>query len=271
MAKTITITKELIEQYVEKLNESIGKSIDYAPQLKAFDTDKKTHVTFSHTAAVKMLTLLFSCKGEVGWHGTVERRDYGFFIKNIYIYPQFVTGATVTTDDDEYNKWLLSLDDEEFNTMRFHGHSHVNMAVSPSTTDMNHRKDILGRLRQDDFYIFMIINKNLDWTVSIYDMENNVEYSNADISVSIFEGFDAFATDVQNKVREKKYEYKTKTEQEPKKSKQTTDTKKDNVIPYSRYANGYRYPQGYNDQVDFDDWIYGDRGHDYQRVCDAGY
>ena len=40
-----------------------------------------------------------------------------------------------------------------------HGHSHVNMGTSPSATDTKLQEDHLAQLQDNDFYIFLIVNK----------------------------------------------------------------------------------------------------------------
>ena len=75
--------------------------------------------------------------------------------------------------------WLMSQPDEVFNKLRFHGHSHVNMGVSPSGVDTKYQDDILKNL--NDFYIFGIFNKREDNYLIIYDITNNIVYEDKDI------------------------------------------------------------------------------------------
>ena len=64
-------------------------------------------------------------------------------------------------------------------------HSHVNMGVSPSGTDMGHREKIVSQLMDEDYYIFMIWNKSLKWSAAIYDMPSNALYDTEDIDVMV--------------------------------------------------------------------------------------
>lgn len=141
-------------------------------------------VIFSDKAYAKMIALVSMFDSEVAWHGTVERKDNNtFLIKDIFVYPQQVTGVTVTTDQEEYSQWLYGLDDETFNSLKFQAHSHVNMGVSPSSTDISDQEKIVKQLESDMFYIFMIINKKNDIYISIYDYLNNIHYGTDDVYI----------------------------------------------------------------------------------------
>ena len=134
----------------------------------------------------KTITLVMEFTDEVGWHGTASRLgDSEFVIEDILVYPQEVTGSTVNTEQLLYSKWLYELDDETFNKIRMQGHSHVNMGVSPSGVDNQHRTQILSQLEPDMFYIFMIWNKALAVHTLIYDMQRNVLYEDSDVDVRL--------------------------------------------------------------------------------------
>lgn len=145
--------------------------------------DRKVEVIFTPLAWAKMYSLVTTYSSEVEWHGIVERaRDDRFLIKDILIFPHEVTGATVTSNQQEYEAWLNDLDDDTFNALRFHGHSHVNMGVSPSSVDMGYRKNVLNNFGTpvegtDYFYIFLITNKRGEMSGQVYDLKNNVLYT----------------------------------------------------------------------------------------------
>ena len=77
------------------------------------------------------------------------------------------------------------MSDEVYNSLRFQGHSHVNMGVSPSNTDINHQEVIAKSLCDDDFYIFLIVNKRLDTNFFVYDKKTATTYKDKDISYEI--------------------------------------------------------------------------------------
>jgi len=161
-------------------------------------------VWLTQEAYRKILALVTEFKDEVGWHGVVTRSDNSeFIIEDIFVYPQEVTGSTVSTDQAAYSKWLYELDDDTFNKIRMQGHSHVSMGVSPSGVDDNHRQKILDQLEPDMFYIFMIWNKSLSVHTLIYDMARNVLYEDKDIAVKLLgdDCMDGFLADAKEKVQ----------------------------------------------------------------------
>ena len=152
-------------------------------KLKEVKDDRKATITFSAQAYMKIFALVHTYSTEVEWHGVVERTAAdAFYIKDVLIFPHKVTGATVISDQTEYEKWLDALDNDTFNVLRFHGHSHVNMGVTPSGVDMTYRHNILNNFgtpsaTSDLFYIFLIFNKKGDISGEIYDLQNNALYS----------------------------------------------------------------------------------------------
>lgn len=154
------------------------------PKMKKIETTNKPKIIISTTAGLKMSELVRNCTKEVGWHGFVERiDDLTFKITDIVVYPQTVTGATVTTDETEYALWLLDISTEDLKTMRFQGHSHVNMTCSPSATDLDLYNKYLSALNNDDFYIFFICNKRGDINAFLYDLKTNTKYTKTDLEI----------------------------------------------------------------------------------------
>jgi hypothetical protein len=198
-------------------------------------------VWLSPEAYRKTVALVNEFADEVAWHGTVSRSgDSEFVINDIFVYPQEVTTGTVTTDQSAYTEWLYSLDDDTFNAVRMQGHSHVNMSVSPSGVDDNHRKQILEQLESDMFYIFMVWNKSLNIHTLIYDMSQNILYENKDIDVKLLmgEGMEDFLTDVRAKVQKHSAVKKPK---KPRKQKKSEPIQFDeNMIEFGE--SDYPYP-----------------------------
>ena len=192
----IQLTEELKQQalreFQEKLfnerfsDDRINFSFDLKNNKDLEDKDKVI-VNVKPEAWLKMWALVSSESGEIGWHGTVKRHSNKLFeITDIVLYPQFVTGVTVQTDDIGYGNWLhKELDDETFNHLRFHGHSHVNMSTSPSGVDTTWYNDILQGLTNDDYYIFAILNKRDDIFIEIYDLATNTIYEKKDIIINV--------------------------------------------------------------------------------------
>ena len=168
MAKPIYIPQDEAARTIEELKMQILKpyskyngSISILTELKK--DDRCALIYFTPMAWIKMTALVSEFSTEVQWHGLVRRlSEFEFEIYDILVPPHTVTSATVTSDNEKYSNWINGLDDESFNALRFHGHSHVNMAVTPSVTDKDYRKDVITQLpnpneNNDMFYIFLII------------------------------------------------------------------------------------------------------------------
>ncbi len=193
MSSPIKLTEELIREikreFAAKLKDMTLRNgkLEYSKELE-WGKDKRATVVFSPAAFAKMAALIQQFSTEIAWHGVVYRDDEApdvFHITDILVYPQIVSGATVNTDQDAYQTWLYSFDDEVFSHIRMQGHSHVNMAVSPSGTDIEHQEKLLAQVGDDDYYIFMIWNKSYECFVRIYDRLNNTLYGTKDVDVLI--------------------------------------------------------------------------------------
>lgn len=191
MSKLIKVTSEYIEQVRKDFEEVLlnGKFPDGKITFtKTVGTvNRKAKVFFTQDAWRKMQALISDFDKEVAWHGVAyrdndETKD-NYYITDILVYPQEVTGATVNTDQEKYEMWLMSHDDEVFNNIRMQGHSHVNMGVTPSSVDTSLYDRILDQLDDDMFYIFMIWNKRKEKTVKIYDLKKNILFETADVTV----------------------------------------------------------------------------------------
>lgn len=193
MPKPIKLTQDWIQQMVKEFTSALGKiklsdgKVSYTKSITYDGKDKeKATIYFEPVAYAKMLMLIHTFSDEVAWHGTVDRaNDKTFIIKDLFVYPQEVTGGTVTTDQERYQQWLMDMDDEVFNKLHMQGHSHVNFATTPSAVDRTFYDSILAQLADDGYYIFMVFNKRLERTAMIYDMANNILYEDSDIDIGI--------------------------------------------------------------------------------------
>lgn len=191
MPKPIKLTEEWIKkstsEFISMLQNAKMRDgkINYT---KAFEWEGagKVNVWFTPAAFCKMIGLIKHNTAEVGWHGIVERRSSEIFvIKDILVYPQKVTGTTVTPDQTKYQTWMMELDDDTYNTMHMHGHSHVNMSTTPSSVDTSFQESMIAQLDDKGYYIFMIWNKKLEHTILVYDMDENTLYDDKDVCVGI--------------------------------------------------------------------------------------
>ena len=263
MAKAIKITQELVDKAVAEFREKLMKikstngTIKYETSLSS-KTTTKAQLTFTDKAVYKMKTLLDSFSGEVGWYGLVDRAGSSFLVDDILVYPQEVTGATVTTDEKTLSAWYDTLSDDEFNRKRFQGHSHVNFAPSPSGTDIADREIKLAELEDGDFFIFMIINKRMEYTVDIYDTATNTHYETNDVDVvfgeeamDFYKNMEVVKTKVYTVPAYPTYPtYNTKTVADYKRESGLTQVlsqkDKENELPFESYKSKKKWTPGYD-------------------------
>lgn len=197
MAKPIYMTNNDIESVCAELRQTLNGmkcygSIDIKRSFKS--DDRIATLYFAPIAWIKMTALVSRFETEVQWHGMVRRiSENEFEIYDILVPPHEVSGATVTSEYKSYIEWMDGLDDDTFNAVRFHGHSHVNMSVSPSSVDNKYRLDLVTQLpkpteNDDVFYIFLIINKKHEWSAEIYDLTNNALYGTDEICMECLLG-----------------------------------------------------------------------------------
>lgn len=231
-------------------------------------------VVFSKTAKAKQDILIQHFKTEIGWHGVVRRDAEDptvFYVDDILVFPQRVTGATVTPDQAAYQEWLMKLPDEQFQTCRYHGHSHVEMAVSPSGTDNQFQKDTVNQYRgagmkpeaqeafleslgDSAFYIFMIWNKRGDVNARVYDIQNNKFYSGKEVVLQWEEDeeLDAFLKDAEAKVSTVSYQWQGASKQNK------------TYTPSIPAQTQHKQPYHYDEYEDFDGYNWGYmKGNDY--------
>ena len=222
MAKIIKMTPELREECRAAFQEELEKALVSAKFAdgklsitKSFGTiDRKAKIYISEIAWMKITTLLREFNKEVAWHATAFRLpdcdDY--YIKDILVYPQTVTASTVDMDVEKYAQWLqegIMAGDERFDHIRCQMHSHVNMGVFASGTDIQHQEEILEQLRDNGFYIFMIWNKRHDAYMRIFDMEKNVLFEKEDIEWLVLDdtiGLSKFLDEAKKVVKEHVYQ-----------------------------------------------------------------
>lgn len=212
MSRPIKLTNAKIKDILNELGLALTNQKMFDGEVNVTyrekDTNETTVLDFTPLAYSKMLALVNNFDTEVAWHGTIERGEGSFIVKDIFVYPQEVSGATVNTDQEKYEQWLYGLDDNTFNALRFQGHSHVNMGTSPSGVDTTHQEKIVEQLGDDDFYVFVIWNKKNAHTIKIVDTANNVIYFDEDIAVTVGGvciNMDKFITDAKGMVTSKSY------------------------------------------------------------------
>lgn len=193
MAKPIMLTEEIrlqcLQEFAQKLADArmAGGTFEFKKDIK-YEGKRECEVVYTPEAWYKTLMLIQENAKEVGWHGICRRDEEDpavFNVEDILVYPQKVTGTTINPDAVEYAAWMNQLDDDTFNNLRCHVHSHVNMGVTPSGTDQKFREDRLSQLGDDDFYVFQIMNKKGDISSAVYDFRENVFYETADVKTLV--------------------------------------------------------------------------------------
>lgn len=214
MSKIIRMTPEMIaeskrkfEARLQNMNLANG-TLTYTETFQP--TGQKAVVWFTPDAYTKMIALIQDSDKEVAWHGIAQRLETSghYVISDILVYPQEVTGATVNTDQEEYERWMMDLEDDVFNNLRMQGHSHVYMDTFASATDLEHQAKIIKQLEGDMFYIFMIWNKKFKFTAKIYDLKINTLFEPGDVSVQMVgasQGLQDFLNEARAMVKTKTY------------------------------------------------------------------
>lgn len=216
MARLIKVSKSkelfanIVNGFAEWLSKEKMQNGKLSYSLDVGKVDRKATVTFTSVAWLKMQYLIAVFTTECGWNMVCRRSDDAedeYIIEDIIIYPQVVSSATVDTDLEAYAKWEDGLDDDVYTNLCGHGHSHVNMGVTPSSTDLEHQNKRLAELGEDRFYIFTIWNKKGDRNWRIFDYKKNILFETGDVEVQIESdnGIFDFMEDVKTKITEKKY------------------------------------------------------------------
>lgn len=155
------------------------------------------YVVFSETAYYNMLKLFRSTTAstkEFMFIGTVSKTTIDqqklYLIEDIKLIPQESnSGAFCETDDDRYPAWLH----ENFPTVeqkrlvRLNGHSHVYMAVEPSSVDDANIEKMMQYV--DDFFIQLIMNKKQEIKINLWDKESGLIFNNCTYYLKIGQSY----------------------------------------------------------------------------------
>lgn len=244
------VRAKLLEKYDSTIymnTSSVDIKIDVKEILEQYIADKQLEepkVYITAEAYVKLRKLVDDTTTEIGWYGTVTKMpgfESVFVIDDILVYPQTVTGATCVQDDDRVFEFELNLSTDQVNRKRFHGHSHVNMGVTPSSVDEQFYQDILTQV--DDYFIVMITNKSGAYYTRFYDMQNNILYTGIPVQVMLDNGIALehwYDDATQNNIKEHTYTVPIKPGADKKNFQNSIfDNPYDDYDPYESYADRY--------------------------------
>lgn len=164
---------------------------DLKTEFKALPKNiKKPTLYIKAEAYMKMLELVNQSPVECSWHGLVkrDREQNKYLIYDILVFPQINSATSTTTDEDAFAEWQTNLImDINFpiEDLRMHGHSHVNMNVFSSGIDDQYQEDLLTKVDDGDYYIFLIMNKKMEICIFLYDFTQQIMFEKNDINFEI--------------------------------------------------------------------------------------
>lgn len=195
----------LTDQQKSDLVKDIILSVEKTPLVngafhysKSFLSKKgeKATIIYSSDAWLKIQGLIQGFQSEVFWHALIKRvSETEFFVYDVLVPEQTVTGSTVDTTDDDCLAFTESLTDEQAASLFYHGHSHVNMGTFASSVDLAHQKSIISSMGKQGFYIFQIMNKKGDCLTMLYDLDNNILYEENDVETEVIDENGNFMSD----------------------------------------------------------------------------
>ena len=211
--------------------------------LKVPENVVKPRLVINPEVYIMMLELINQSSVECSWHGLVEKMDNRTYrIYEILVFPQINSATSTTTDEGEFAEWQTKLImDPNFpiQNLRMHGHSHVNMNVFSSGVDDQYQKDLITKVDDGDYYIFLIMNKKMEMCAFIYDFAQQVLFETSDIEIII-----PFETIKVNG----EYEFPNIREWAKKELKEKATTER--IYSYQRDKNN-RYPIRYYEEDDY--------------------
>lgn len=153
---------------------------------KIFVLGSTPRIIVNKKALDMMEIIVERCKLEVGWLGTVSKiNESTFHIEEVFLPEQEVSAASTDLMEDGMAKLVEKLlaegRDDAVSKLRFWGHSHVNMGISPSTTDDSTMKEF--EENGCEFFVRAIMNKRGEAKFDLYDYKRGISYINISWSV----------------------------------------------------------------------------------------
>lgn len=274
---TTEMKQSLMTEFQDQLDDFNFGELNFSKKFETKNSDK-IHILYTPEAFAKTVKLIHGFTTEVAWHCLIHKVDEKIYeVYDVFVYPQIVGAATVRgdveRDDSEYLKWKISLTDEEDANLFGQCHSHVDMGVFASGTDLKQQHDEIALKGRTGFYLFQIWNKKLQIASFFYDLDNNKLYEGDEVVTDILAGetlissFVEEAHDIVDEVVSKKpAATKAVTEKTQPKKEETKAKKKeeDEVVITKEEWEEYKYLMSLYDG-DGDDWNGG-----YSKYWDNG-
>lgn len=171
-------------------------------------------VYYTPTAWHKIWAAVQVAQQEVGWLGLVDKLDdTTYLVTDIFVPRQEVSPATTDIEPDavaELVEHLITIG-EDPSKLRYWGHSHVLMNVTPSMTD---EEQVEEYLEDVDWFIRGIYNKRGQAKVDVYDVKNNLLHQCVDNRLQPDpELVELITRDIEENVTERHYPMKKKNHQ----------------------------------------------------------
>lgn len=200
------MTKNKIEKREPKFKLSATSLVPSVTPITSYKAAPQ--ILYTPKAWQKIWLLVDTCPKEVGWLGTVTKHDEVYMIEDIFVLEQTVTHTETDIEADALAHLALQLEEQgiDSSTLRYWGHSHVNMQVSPSGQDENQTEEYLEHV---DWFIRGIYNKKRDTKVDVFDMTEKLVYQAVNNQVQIpsmtSTEIKAFQDEIKTNVKERTY------------------------------------------------------------------
>ncbi len=158
----------------EKLRREWGGAKKFAPHEFSSRVELAgglPRVLVTRDAYEDMYCIVDAVDKEVGWLGAVQRLGNDFLITEVFLFDQETHATTCEITPDGMAEFAMQLMSsrpdgmEVANSIRFWGHSHVNMGTSPSGQDETQLRELAASC--GDFFVRGILNKSgrMEWTI----------------------------------------------------------------------------------------------------------
>lgn len=232
---------------------------------KMNDNAKVPKVVIEEACWRKMNALVRNCDKEIGWLGLSKKNDNVITIYDIEVCDQECGATNTDLKESAINKIAekyLSTEPDKLNDFRVWGHSHVNMATSPSKQD---DETFMEYYNSCEYFVRLILNKKGEYNCSVADEETNLVYHGLDVYIAYTTERSVLNRDVEE-IKEKLKETEEKLNEYDKKENTKYDVYakemiqryvKNNITTYKKNSNivytpTYLYNAGYYEYDDYD-------------------